>query len=137
MKKTILILMTLTLFACSSTPKPDANIEFERLYVALGMEEILSSFGGEINISPEQLFSETLRDLPESQKRVFIESIPSKVMTDPINVNAAKVVFKTKLLSLLTAEELKLAADFYSSDAGLKTHRAIIDAEVAVSESLD
>ena len=129
--------MSLSLFACSSTPKLDANAEFERLYVALGMEEILSSFGGEINISPEKLFSETLSDLPENQKRIFIESMPSKIMTDPINVNAAKVVFKTKLLSLLTAEELKIAADFYSSNVGLKAHRAIIEAEVAVSESLD
>lgn len=130
--------MSLSLFACSSTPpKLDANEEFERLYVALGMEEILSSFGGEINISPEKLFSETLSDLPENQKRIFIESMPSKIMTDPINVNAAKVVFRTKLLSLLTAEELKIAADFYSSNVGLKAHRAIIEAEVAVSESLD
>ncbi|MEI8645665.1 hypothetical protein P4S60_08690 [Pseudoalteromonas sp. Hal040] len=138
MKKTLLLLMSLSLFACSSTPpKLDANEEFERLYVALGMEEILSSFGGEINISPEKLFSETLSDLPENQKRIFIESLPSKIMTDPINVNAAKVVFKTKLLSLLTAEELKIAADFYSSNVGLKAHRAIIEAEVAVSESLD
>lgn len=138
MKKTLLLLMSLSLFACSSTPpKLDANEEFERLYVALGMEEILSSFGGEINISPEKLFSETLSDLPENQKRIFIESLPSKIMTDPINVNAAKVVFRTKLLSLLTAEELKIAADFYSSNVGLKAHRAIIEAEVAVSESLD
>ena len=138
MKKTLLLLMSLSLFACSSTPpKLDANEEFERLYVALGMEEILSSFGGEINISPEKLFSETLSDLPENQKRIFIESLPSKIMTDPINVNAAKVVFKTKLLLLLTAEELKIAADFYSSNVGLKAHRAIIEAEVAVSESLD
>lgn len=138
MKKTLLLLMSLSLFACSSTPpKLDANEEFERLYVALGMEEILSSFGGEINISPEKLFSETLSDLPENQKRIFIESMPSKIMTDPINVNAAKVVFRTKLLSLLTAEELKIAADFYSSNVGLKAHRAIIEAEVAVSESLD
>jgi hypothetical protein len=138
MKKTLLLLMSLSLIACSSTPpKLDANEEFERLYVALGMEEILSSFGGEINISPEKLFSETLSDLPENQKRIFIESMPSKIMTDPINVNAAKVVFRTKLLSLLTAEELKIAADFYSSNVGLKAHRAIIEAEVAVSESLD
>ncbi|MCO7252033.1 hypothetical protein [Pseudoalteromonas sp. Ps84H-4] len=138
MKKTLLLLMSLSLFACSSTPpKLDANEEFERLYVALGMEEILSSFGGEINISPEKLFSETLSDLPENQKRIFIESMPSKIMTDPINVNAAKVVFRTKLLSLLTAKELKIAADFYSSNVGLKAHRAIIEAEVAVSESLD
>ncbi len=138
MKKTLLLLMSLSLFACSSTPpKLDANEEFERLYVALGMEEILSSFGGEINISPEKLFSETLSDLPENQKRIFIESMPSKIMNDPINVNAAKVVFRTKLLSLLTAEELKIAADFYSSNVGLKAHRAIIEAEVAVSESLD
>ena len=77
MKKTLLLLMSLSLFACSSTPpKLDANEEFERLYVALGMEEILSSFGGEINISPEKLFSETLSDLPENQKRIFIESMP-------------------------------------------------------------
>tara|TARA_Y100000588_G_scaffold360614_1_gene420668 strand:+ start:945 stop:1367 length:423 start_codon:yes stop_codon:yes gene_type:complete len=138
MKKTLLLLMSLSLFACSSTPpKLDANEEFERLYVALGMEEILSSFGGEINISPEKLFSETLSDLPENQKRIFIESMSSKIMTDPINVNAAKVVFRTKLLSLLTAEELKIAADFYSSNVGLKAHRAIIEAEVVVSESLD
>ena len=138
MKKTLLLLMSLSLFACSSTPpKLDANEEFERLYVALGMEEILSSFGGEINISPEKLFSETLSDLPENQKRIFIESMPSKIMTDPINVNTAKVVFRTKLLSLLTAEELKIVADFYSSNVGLKAHRAIIEAEVAVSESLD
>ena len=137
MKKTLLLLMTLSLFACSTTPKLDANEEFERLYVALGMEEILSSFGGEINISPEKLLSEKLSDLPENQKRIFIESMPFKIMTDPININAAKVVFKTKLLSLLTAEELKIAADFYSSNVGLKAHRAIIEAEVAVSESLD
>ncbi|MEZ7276133.1 hypothetical protein [Pseudoalteromonas sp. 68 DY56-GL68] len=138
MKKNLLLLMSLSLFACSSTPpKLDANEEFERLYVALGMKEILSSFGGEINISPEKLFSETLSDLPENQKRIFIESMPSKIMTDPINVNAAKVVFRTKLLSLLTAEELKIAADFYSSNVGLKAHRSIIEAEVAVSESLD
>ncbi|BED89302.1 hypothetical protein PspMM1_17700 [Pseudoalteromonas sp. MM1] len=137
MKKTLLILISLSLFACSSTPKLDANAEFERLYVALGMEEILSSFGGEINISPEKLFSDTLSGLSENQKRIFIESMPSKMMTDPININAAKVVFKTKLLSLLTAEELKIAADFYSSNIGLKAHRAIIEAEVAVSESLD
>lgn len=137
MKKTVLLLVSLWLFACSSTPKLEADAEFERLYVALGMEEILSSFDGEINISPEKLFSDILKDLPENQKLIFIESMPEKIMTDPINVNAAKVVFKTKLLSLLTAEELKVAADFYSSNIGLKAHRAIIDAEVAVSESLD
>ncbi|MEH6396009.1 hypothetical protein [Pseudoalteromonas sp.] len=137
MKKTLLLLMTLSLFACSPNPRLDANEEFERLYVALGMEEILSSFDGEINISPEKFLSEKLSDLPENQKRIFIESMPSKIMTDPININAAKVVFKTKLLSLLTAEELKIAADFYSSNVGLKAHRAIIEAEVAVSESLD
>lgn len=137
MKKALLLIMSLSLFACSSTPKLDANAEFERLYNALGMEEILSSFGGEINISPEKLLSEMLSGLPENQKIIFIESMPSKIMTDPININAAKVVFKTKLLSLLTAEELKIAADFYSSNIGLKAHRAIIEAEVAVSESLD
>ncbi|MFK3860000.1 hypothetical protein [Pseudoalteromonas rhizosphaerae] len=137
MKKTTLFLISLTLLGCSTTSKLDANVEFERLYIALGMEEILSSFGGEINISPEKLFSETLSGWPEDQKRIFIESMPSKVMTDPININAAKVVFKTKLLSLLTAEELKIAADFYSKNIGLKAHRAIIEAEVAVSESLD
>ena len=75
MKKALLLIMSLSLFACSSTPKLDANAEFERLYNALGMEEILSSFGGEINISPEKLLSEMLSGLPENQKIIFSENI--------------------------------------------------------------
>ncbi len=137
MSKVLLLLFIFLACACTSTHKIDSNVEFERLYAALKMEEILSSFGGEVNISPEKILSEILRDLPESQKRAFIESMPSTVMADPINVNAAKIIFKSKLTSLLTAQELKIAADFYSSNIGLKAHRAIIDAEIAVSESLN
>ena len=137
MKKLLVALLSVSLWACSATPELDSNQEFERLYIALGMDDILNTFGGEINISPEKLFAETLKDMPEPQKRVFIETVPTKVMTDPVNKHAAKMVFKAKLLSLLTAEELKEAADFYSTNSGLKIHKAIIEAEVAVSQSLD
>ena len=94
MSKLLLLLFIFLACACTSTHKIDSNVEFERLYAALKMEEILSSFEGEVNISPEKIFSEILRDLPESQKRAFIESMPLKVMADPINVNAAKIIFK-------------------------------------------
>ena len=47
------------------------------------------------------------------------------------------MAFKLKILSLLSPQELKIAADFYSTNIGLKAHRAIIEAEVAASNFLD
>ena len=114
MSKVLLLLLFIFLAcACTSTHKIDSNVEFERLYAALKMEEILSSFGGEVNISPEKILSEILRDLPESQKRAFIESMPSTFMADPINVNAAKIIFKSKIVFLYKYPYLVCSSFFY------------------------
>ncbi|GGF05725.1 hypothetical protein GCM10008027_33330 [Pseudoalteromonas gelatinilytica] len=122
---------------CSAQSEPNAELEFERFYNALKMDEIFNGLGGNVEVDTKQILADTLKDLPESQKQFLINAMGTAVLAEPSDMSAAKMAFKLKILSLLSPEELKIAADFYSTNIGLKAHRAIIEAEVAASNVLD
>ncbi len=122
---------------CSAQSEPNAELEFERFYNALKMDEIFNGLGGNVEVDTKQILADTLKDLPESQKQFLINAMGTAVLAEPSDMSAAKMVFKLKILSLLSPQELKIAADFYSTNIGLKAHIAIIEAEVAASNVLD
>ena len=122
---------------CSAQSEPNAELEFERFYNALKMDEIFNGLGGNVEVDTKQILADTLKDLPESQKQFLINAMGTAVLAEPSDMSAAKMAFKLKILSLLSPQELKIAADFYSTNIGLKAHRAIIEAEVAASNVLD
>tara|TARA_Y100000310_G_scaffold85971_1_gene82795 strand:- start:530 stop:901 length:372 start_codon:yes stop_codon:yes gene_type:complete len=122
---------------CSAQSEPNAELEFERFYNALKMDEIFNGLGGIVEVDTKQILADTLKDLPESQKQLLINAMGTSVLAEPTDMSAAKMAFKLKILSLLSPQELKIAADFYSTNIGLKAHRAIIEAEVAASNFLD
>ncbi|MCF2914637.1 hypothetical protein L1266_00275 [Pseudoalteromonas sp. Cn5-37] len=101
------------------------------------MDEIFNGLGGIVEVDTKQILADTLKDLPESQKQLLINAMGTSVLAEPTDMSAAKMAFKLKILSLLSPQELKIAADFYSTNIGLKAHRAIIEAEVAASNFLD
>ncbi len=137
MRFCLLILFSLPFMVCSAQSEPNAELEFERFYNALKMDEIFNGLGGNVEVDTKQILADTLKDLPESQKQFLINAMGTAVLAEPSDMSAAKMAFKLKILSLLSPEELKIAADFYSTNIGLKAHRAIIEAEVAASNVLD
>ncbi|NIZ07012.1 hypothetical protein [Pseudoalteromonas sp. HF66] len=137
MRFCLLILFSLPFMVCSAQSEPNAELEFERFYNALKMDEIFNGLGGNVEVDTKQILADTLKDLPESQKQFLINAMGSAVLAEPSDMSAAKMAFKLKILSLLSPQELKIAADFYSTNIGLKAHRAIIEAEVAASNVLD
>ncbi|KPM83588.1 hypothetical protein [Pseudoalteromonas lipolytica] len=137
MRVCLLILFSLPFIVCSAQSEPNAELEFERFYNALKMDEIFNGLGGIVEIDTKQILADTLKDLPESQKQLLINAMGTSVLAEPTDMSAAKMAFKLKILSLLSPQELKIAADFYSTNIGLKAHRAIIEAEVAASNFLD
>ncbi|NHH88691.1 hypothetical protein [Pseudoalteromonas sp. MB47] len=137
MRVCLLILFSLPFIVCSAQSEPNAELEFERFYNALKMDEIFNGLGGIIEVDTKQILADTLKDLPESQKQLLINAMGTSVLAEPTDMSAAKMAFKLKILSLLSPQELKIAADFYSTNIGLKAHRAIIEAEVAASNVLD
>ena len=137
MRFCLLILFSLPFMVCSAQSEPNAELEFERFYNALKMDEIFNGLGGNVEVDTKQILADTLKDLPESQKQFLINAMGTAVLAEPSDMSAAKMAFKLKILSLLSPQELKIAADFYSTNIGLKAHRAIIEAEVAASNFLD
>ncbi|MCO6353309.1 hypothetical protein NQS96_07385 [Pseudoalteromonas shioyasakiensis] len=137
MRFCLLILFSLPFMVCSAQSEPNAELEFERFYNALKMDEIFNGLGGNVEVDTKQILADTLKDLPESQKQFLINAMGTAVLAEPSDMSAAKMAFKLKILSLLSPQELKIAADFYSTNIGLKAHRAIIEAEVAASNVLD
>jgi hypothetical protein len=137
MRVCLLILFSLPFIVCSAQSEPNAELEFERFYNALKMDEIFNGLGGIVEVDTKQILADTLKDLPESQKQLLINAMGTSVLAEPTDMSAAKMAFKLKILSLLSPQELKIAADFYSTNIGLKAHRAIIEAEVAASNVLD
>jgi len=137
MRVCLLILFSLPYIVCSAQSEPNAELEFERFYNALKMDEIFNGLGGIVEVDTKQILADTLKDLPESQKQLLINAMGTSVLAEPTDMSAAKMAFKLKILSLLSPQELKIAADFYSTNIGLKAHRAIIEAEVAASNVLD
>ena len=137
MRVCLLILFSLPFMVCSAQSEPNAELEFERFYNALKMDEIFNGLGGIVEVDTKQILADTLKDLPESQKQLLINAMGTSVLAEPTDMSAAKMAFKLKILSLLSPQELKIAADFYSTNIGLKAHRAIIEAEVAASNFLD
>ncbi|MCF2848254.1 hypothetical protein NH514_13830 [Pseudoalteromonas sp. ACER1] len=137
MRVCLLILFSLPFIVCSAQSEPNAELEFERYYNALKMDEIFNGLGGIVEVDTKQILADTLKDLPESQKQLLINAMGTSVLAEPTDMSAAKMAFKLKILSLLSPQELKIAADFYSTNIGLKAHRAIIEAEVAASNVLD
>ena len=137
MRVCLLILFSLPYIVCSAQSEPNAELEFERFYNALKMDEIFNGLGGIVEVDTKQILADTLKDLPESQKQLLINAMGTSVLAQPTDMSAAKMAFKLKILSLLSPQELKIAADFYSTNIGLKAHRAIIEAEVAASNVLD
>ncbi len=137
MRVCLLILFSLPFIVCSAQSEPNAELEFERFYNALKMDEIFNGLGGIVEVDTKQILADTLKDLPESQKQFLINAMGTAVLAEPSDMSAAKMAFKLKILSLLSPQELKIAADFYSTNIGLKAHRAIIEAEVAASNVLD
>ena len=137
MRFCLLILFSLPFMVCSAQSEPNAELEFERFYNALKMDEIFNGLGGNVEVDTKQILADTLKDLPESQKQLLINAMGTSVLAEPTDMSAAKMAFKLKILSLLSPQELKIAADFYSTNIGLKAHRAIIEAEVAASNVLD
>ncbi|WP_286258151.1 hypothetical protein [Pseudoalteromonas apostichopi] len=137
MRFCLLILFSLPFMVCSAQSEPNAELEFERFYNALKMDEIFNGLGGNVQVDTKQILADTLKDLPESQKQFLINAMGTAVLAEPSDMSAAKMAFKLKILSLLSPQELKIAADFYSTNIGLKAHRAIIEAKVAASNVLD
>ena len=137
MRFCLLILFSLPFMVCSAQSEPNAELEFERFYNAVKMDEIFNGLGGNVEVDTKQILADTLKDLPESQKQFLINAMGTAVLAEPSDMSAAKMAFKLKILSLLSPQELKIAADFYSTNIGLKAHRAIIEAEVAASNVLD
>lgn len=137
MRFCLLILFSLPFIVCSAQSEPNAELEFERFYNALKMDEIFNGLGGNVEVDTKQILADTLKDLPESQKQFLINAMGTAVLAEPSDMSAAKMAFKLKILSLLSPQELKIAADFYSTNIGLKAHRAIIEAEEAASNVLD
>lgn len=137
MRVCLLILFSLPFIVCSAQSEPNAELEFERFYNALKMDEIFNGLGGIVEVDTKQILADTLKDLPESQKQLLINAMGTSVLAEPTDMSAAKMAFKLKILSLLSPQELKIAADFYSTNIGLKAHIAIIEAEVAASNVLD
>ncbi|TMP17978.1 hypothetical protein CWC02_10930 [Pseudoalteromonas sp. S2721] len=137
MRVCLLILFSLPFIVCSAQSEPNAELEFERFYNALKMDEIFNGLGGNVEVDTKQILADTLKDLPESQKQLLINAMGTSVLAEPTDMSAAKMAFKLKILSLLSPQELKIAADFYSTNISLKAHRAIIEAEVAASNVLD
>ena len=124
MKKGLLLLACVLVISCVST-KPSSSIdvdaEFERLYSALEIENTIDSLFG-LGVS-----------YIDADKVVMVESdVKNNVTTNQREI--AKKAFKQILISRLSPTELKNAADFYSTKQGLAAHKAIIDAEYAVSE---
>ncbi len=112
----------------------NANEQFERLYLALGLEEIISSFGP-VEFMNEEVIVRSFAHLPQDVQDALKDAIEQKIILNtPPNHTAAKDVFRKVIMGLLTAEELAIVADFYSSEVGLKIHHSIIDGENAVSE---
>ncbi|TLU67152.1 hypothetical protein FE810_02380 [Thalassotalea litorea] len=139
MKNILIALLSLSLLSCASisSKRLDSSEQFERLYSALGMEEIIASFDV-VEIDNSEIVLRSFTHLPEEIQKAMATAISQKtVLNDPVNKEEAKEVFRTVLMGLLTAEELSIAADFYSSEVGIKIHHAIIDGESAVSEYLD
>ncbi|MFT4939933.1 MAG: hypothetical protein ACI88A_002983 [Paraglaciecola sp.] len=139
MNKLAFLVPLFFLCSCASTTQiaPDAEREFERLYVALGMEDIIVSFDV-IEVDHSEIVLRSFSHLPQAVQEAMLAAMgPKTVIDDPVDKNVAKNVFKAVLMGLLSAEQLAIAANFYSSEAGLKIHHSIIDAESAVSEYLD
>ena len=139
MNRFVLLLLSAFLLSCASSANKelDSDEQFERLYVALGMDDIMASMET-IEIDNSEIILRGFSHLPQEVQDAMLAAMGTKsVIESPINREVAKEVFRTVLVGLLSAEELSIAADFYSSEAGLKIHHAIIDGENAVSEYLD
>jgi hypothetical protein len=71
MRFCLLILFSLPFMVCSAQSEPNAELEFERFYNALKMDEIFNVLGGNVEVDTKQILADTLKDLPESQKAIF------------------------------------------------------------------
>jgi hypothetical protein len=127
MRKFFLLLVCVLVSSCASINSSDSidiDVEFERLYSSLEIEGTIDS-----------LFGLGVTSI-DSGNVVMIES-DVKVNATPSQRIIAKEMFKQVILSRLTPFELRDAADFYSTQQGLKAHKAIIDAEYAISDVLN
>ncbi|MFC4700620.1 hypothetical protein ACFO4O_10650 [Glaciecola siphonariae] len=128
MRKGILLIAFVFITSCASTSqsdKIDVDAEFERLYAVLEIEDTIDSLFG---------LGVTYMD---AENVVMISSEGAEINTTPTQRAIAKEAFKQAILSRLAPYELRNAADFYSTKQGLKAHKAIIDAEYAVSKVLN
>jgi len=77
--------------------------------------------------------------LNESNSSIDLLGKKSETITlnIPMDHVEAKRIYREKILERLTNEEIELGTEFYSSEAGLKIHRAIIDAENAVNDFIN
>ncbi|RYV01843.1 hypothetical protein SOPP22_15930 [Shewanella sp. OPT22] len=132
-----LSLSILLLSSCSVEEQLDPNKEFERLYIALKMPEIMDSLE-QIEVNDVTEFSEQLNSLPPEVRSLLLAAVGSdQIINEKINRKAVKLIFKARILEQLRAYEISKAADFYSSEAGLKAHRAIIEGEKSINDYFD
>lgn len=125
MKNGILGFFCFLLASCASTPSNiDVDYEFDRLYRALEIPETVAYLMGR-----EFLYQ-------DGESYFFLESDEKINATDQDQVKA-KQAFKAAILQQLTPQEIKAAADFYTTKAGINAHKAIVEAENAVSVVLD
>ena len=137
LKIILLIILSMFFSACSTDSNIDVDKEFEKLYVALDRPAIIESLE-HIEIDNKDMLEKHLNNVPPEVRQFLVASMgPNQVLTDSINKQALKQVFKLKIIELLTPEEIASAANFYSNKAGLKVHQAIVEAEKSVTEYLD
>jgi hypothetical protein len=137
LKVTLLIIFSVFITACSTDSKIDAEKEFEKLYIALDMPAIIESLEN-IEINNKEMVEKHFSNIPPEVREFLAAAMgPNQVITDSINKQAVKKVFKLKIMELLTPAEIANAAKFYSNKSGLKAHQAIVEAEKSVTEYLD
>ena len=71
MRVCLLILFSLPFIVCSAQSEPNAELEFERFYNALKMDEIFNGLGGIVEVDTKQILADTLKDLPECRQDGF------------------------------------------------------------------
>ncbi|AMJ93300.1 hypothetical protein AVL56_02600 [Alteromonas stellipolaris] len=121
MKNGILGFCCIFIVSCASTPTNiDVDYEFDRLYQALEISDTVAYL-----MSREFLYQ-------EGESNFFAESDEKFDATNE-DQDKAKQAFKAAILKQLTSKEIKAAADFYSTKAGINAHKAIVEAENAVS----
>jgi len=135
--KYLICIFALSLSACASVEYHEGNDDFERLYKALGVSEVLDALGNSGKGGKQAVIQERTVPAGQVEETILAMLAGLPVASAPIDKREAKEVFRRKIMELMSPEEIAIAADFYSTKAGIKAHKAIIEAENSVSSYLD